>query len=446
MGKPQKAKEKQLRLGIIYPHSAGVDIGSMDMAVSYSGRDGRQCIKEYSSFTEDLHLMGKELQDAGVTQVAMEATGVYWMSVYEILEQYDIEVTLVNARHYKNVAGQKTDICDSQWIHQLQAHGLFRSSHIAPESYRELRTYIHERGIFQKQKSNTLNRIHKVLTQMNIKYQHLINDIEGVAGMKILRRIASGEQDPELILQGLNLKRLKASKEDLQKSLNGLYKTHYIKVLNNHLKAYEFYKEQMLEYEQEIEKLLRSLLPSEFEINPKKSKARKNQYHFNLRDYLDALLGTDLTAIDGLDENTILTILAVTGQDMSKWPTADHFASWLNLTARPRISGGKVLGHQKRFTNNPATQAFRLAAQTMWQHKGTLGHLYRRLSASKGSKKAIKAVARRLAVIFYNMVKKKTAYDPKVVALDQEKIKARKIARLQKEAEKLGCSLNVVAA
>ena len=131
---------------------------------------------------------------------------------------------------------------------------------------------------------------------------------------------------------------------------------------------------------------------------------------------------------------------------MAKWPTAEHFSSWLNLAARPKISGGKVLGHQKRFTNNPATQAFRMAAQTMWQNKGALGHLYRRLSASKGSRKAIKAVARRLAVIFYNMVKKKTKYDPKIVALNQEQIKARKIARLQKEAEKLGCAISIVAA
>ena len=158
------------------------------------------------------------------------------------------------------------------------------------------------------------------------------------------------------------------------------------------------------------------------------------------------MVGIDLTEIDGLDENTVLTIIAITGLNMEKWPTAEHFASWLNLAARPKISGGKVLGHQKRFTNNPATQAFRMAAQTMWQNKGILGHLYRRLSASKGSKKAIKAVARRLAVIFYNMVKKKMKYDPKIVALDQEQVRARKIARLQKEAEKMGCTLQVKVA
>lgn len=446
MNKKQKNKKESMQLGIIYPNSAGLDVGSMNMVVSYQGASQESVVQEYGSYTQDLHAMGQALKSAGVMHVAMEATGVYWMAVYEILEEYDLQVTLVNARHYKNVAGQKTDIIDSQWIHQLQAHGLFRASHIADESYRELRTYIHERGIFQNQKKDTLNRIQKVLTQMNIKYQHLISDIEGVAGMKILLRIAEGIQDAESILEGINLKQLKASKEDLVKSLTGVYKPCYITVLNRHLIAYRFYKEQMLAYEEYIEHLLKKLVPEEATIKPKTSHVRKNQYHFNLKDYLHLLVGVDLTEIDGLDENSVLAIIAVVGINMEKWPTAEHFASWLNLAARPKKTGGKVFGHQRRFSNNPASQAFRMAAQTMWQHKGTLGHLYRRLSATKGSKKAIKAVARRLAIIFYNMVKKKTKYDPKLVALDQEQIKARKIARLKKEAEKLGCSLNIVAA
>lgn len=450
MAKKQKDEQKSKtglgNFGIIHPNSAGIDVGSMNMLVSYQGTDAVSYVKEYGSFTEDLYAMATEMKVAGVTHAAMEATGSYWTALYLILEMHDIQVTVINPAHYKNVAAQKTDVIDCQWIHQLHAHGLLRNSHIADESYRELRTYIHERGIFQKQKSDTLNRIQKVLTQMNIKYQHLISDIEGVVGMQILERIATGNTDAQTILDGLNLSRLKASREDLIKSLTGFYKPHFITVLNYHLRAYEFYKSQMLSYEKEIERLLKKLSPEPVEVPSKTSKARKNQYHFNLKAYLHALVGVDLTEVAGLEENTILTVLSVTGMNMGKWPTAEHFASWLNLAARPKKSGGKVLGHQKRFTNNPATQAFRMAAQTMWQNKGVLGHLYRRLSASKGSKKAIKAVARRLAVIFYTMVSKKTKYDPKIVALDQEQIKARKIARLQKEAEKLGYKLNAVAA
>lgn len=237
MSKKQKNKnkpikrERTLQLGIIYPLSAGIDVGSMNMMVSYPDAENIQTVKEYGAYTEDLHAMAKQLQEAGVTHVCMEATGVYWMAVYEILEQYGFKVTLVNARHYKNVEGQKTDVKDCQWLQQLHAHGLLRASHIADEQYRELRTYIHERGLLQKNKSDTLNRIHKVLTQMNIKVQHIISDIEGVTGMQIIERIAAGETVPEKILEGLKIHKLKADKKDLEKSLKGIFKPWHITVL-----------------------------------------------------------------------------------------------------------------------------------------------------------------------------------------------------------------------
>jgi len=436
-----------LQLEIKHPGAAGIDVGSMSMMVSYPGKDGIQTVQEYDAYTDDLTVMAAQLKQAGVTHVCMEATGVYWMAVYEILENNGFTVILVNARHYKNVAGQKTDVKDCQWLQQLHAHGLLRASHIPEEQYRELRTYIHERSMLQKSKSDTLNRIHKVLTQMNIKVQHIISDIEGVAGMAIINHIANGATSVEAILAGVNTKVLKASNEELEKSLNGIFKPHFIKVLKNHLTAYYFYKQQMLEWEKEIEALLLKMLPAGQEaVAPKKQKARKNQYGFNLKEYLHRIVGVDLTEIDGLDENTVLTIISVVGLNMHKWQTANHFASWLNLAARPNITGGKVTGYQKRFTTNTATQAFRMAAQTMWQQKGPLGQLYRRLASKKGSPKAIKAVARRLAIIFYNMVKKQTAYNPKIVVMDADKINEQKIARLRKEAKKLGCRIEIEAA
>jgi len=446
--KQQKGRPlTNLQLEIKHACAAGIDVGSMSMMVSYPGFDGVQTVQEYDAYTDDLAAMAAQLKQAGVTHVCMEATGVYWMAVYEILENNGFAVTLVNARHYKNVAGQKTDVKDCQWLQQLHAHGLLRASHIAEEQYRELRTYIHERSMLQKSKSDTLNRIHKVLTQMNIKVQHIISDIEGVAGMTIINHIASGETSVEAILAGVNTKVLKASNEDLEKSLNGIFKPHFIKVLKNQLTACHFYKQQMLEWEKEIEALLLKMLPDSREaVAPKKQKARKNQYGFNLKEYLHRIAGVDLTEIDGLDENTVLTIISVVGLNINKWPTANHFASWLNLAARPSITGGKVTGYQKRFTTNAATQAFRMAAQTMWQQKGPLGQLYRRLASKKGSPKAIKAVARRLAIIFYNMLKKQTAYDAKIVAMDADRIRAQKIARLSKEAKKLGCRTEIETA
>lgn len=445
----QQNIENPLHLGIIHPKSAGIDVGSMSMFVSYINTEGKPIVKEFGAYTEDLESLSAELKLNGITDVGMEATGVYWMALYDLLAQAGIVVTLANARHYKNVAGQKTDVKDCQWLHQLHAHGLLRSSHIATDQYRELRMYIHERTLLLKHKADTLNRIQKVLSQMNVKVQHIISDMEGVIGMQILERIASGCSDPESILSGMKLNRLKATKEELVKSLKGNYKPHYLAILRNHLAGHNFYKQQMLVFEKYIEVLLAKLLPAQepsAPIKKKTTKSRKGQYHFNVREYLHRLVGVDLTEIDGLDENTILTILSVVGLDMNKWPTADHFASWLNLAAKPSISGGKVIGSKKSFTNNVATQAFRMGAQTMWQQKGTLGHLYRRLSHTKGTKKAIKAVARRLAIIFYTMIKKQTAYDQKQVVLNEERIRARKLARLQKEAEQLGCRVEILTA
>jgi hypothetical protein len=286
---------------------------------------------------------------------------------------------------------------------------------------------------------------------MNIKVQHLISDIEGVSGMRLLRSIANGVSDPEKLLSLIDVNKLKADKKELLKSLRGVYKEQYILILSNSLKSYDFFKEQMKSYELLIEAVLQKMLPKDKQghiasIKAKTTHVRKNQYTINLKQYLTQIVGNDLTKIDGLDEKSILEIISVTGIDMSKWPTSDHFTSWLNLSPRPKITGGKLIGYSKRFTNNKATQALRIAAQTMWQNKGALGQLYRRLAAQKGSKKAIKAVARRLAVIFYNMVKNKTEFDPSRLKIDTEKQQARRVARLQKEAAKYGLILQRAAA
>lgn len=442
-GEPAGSKKME-RFGILYPRSAGIDVGSMLMVVSYT--DARDVIHlaQFNSFTSSLQELADLLQGEKVEIVTMESTGSYWMALHRILEVRGMKVVMINPSHFRNVSAQKTDINDAQWLHKLLTHGLLRESHIAPASYLDLRHYIHEREVWQDQKSDTLNRIQNTLTKMNIKFQHLISDIEGVSGMELLRMICSGTSDPEKLLSCIDCKRLKASREDLLSSLEGDYRESFIHILVRNLKAYDFFKEQMLGYELHIEQTLKVLAPGIISTK-KQGMVRKNQYHINLTDYLLAILGVDLTAVEGLDEIGLLTILAVTGPDLSKWPTAGHFTSWLNLSPRPKITGGKLVGYEKRITHNPATQAFRLAANCLWQSKGPLGQQYRKLAATKGKAKAIKAVARKIAVIFYNMVLKQEAYDSSKVQQDPEIQKARKIARLQKEAQKLGLTLQNAA-
>jgi transposase len=250
--KKEVLSNDEFRLAIIQQQSGAIDVGSTMMMVSYADQNGEHHLLETSAYTDDLEGLAITLQAAGVQKIAMEATGVYWMALYELLEHYAIEVTLVNPHHFKNVDGQKTDVKDCQWLHQLQAHGLLRASHIAPEAYRELRDYIHERNILQKQKSDTLNRIQKLLTRMNIKVQHLISDIEGVSGMRLLRGIAQGIENAEQLLSLIDVKRLKADKTDLIKSLKGNFKSQYICILKSTLKSYDFFKTQMREYEELI--------------------------------------------------------------------------------------------------------------------------------------------------------------------------------------------------
>jgi transposase len=425
--------------GLVNPHSAGIDIGSMLMVVCFTDQQGIIHVQEFDSFTESLIQLAELLQQHGIEKVGMEATGSYWTALYNILESYGMEIVVANPSHFRNVAARKTDINDAQWLHQLLSYGLLRNSHIAPEPNRELRRYLHERDIYKKQKSDTLNRIQRNLTLMNIKVQHLISDIEGVAGMKLIEAICDGITDPEILLEIIYSKRLKASPEDLLSALKGDYHQQYINILSQTLKTYNFLVEQMVAYETYIEEILQKMLAyNPTPIAKKEGLVRKNQYSINLKGYLLALFETDLTEVEGLDEINLLTILAVTGTNMKKWPTAAHFVSWLNLSPRPKISGGKIIGYERRVNNNPATQAFRLAANSLWQSKGPMGQQYRKLSATKGKAKAIKAVARKIAVIFYNLVLTKEAYDPTRVQPNIEKQTAKKIARLQKEAAKLG--------
>lgn len=235
-----QAAKKMERFALLNPKSAGIDIGSMLMVVSYTDREGMINLREFDSFTSSLYRLAELLQQEGVEKVVMEATGPYWESLYNILEKHGMEMFLVNPSHYRNVSAQKTDINDAQWLHQLLAHGLIRNSHIAPELYRELRQYLHERETYQNHKSDTLNRIQKILTLMNIKFQHLISDIEGVSGMKLLRAISSGISDPETLLARVDVQRLKASREDLLSSLNGDIKNIILTFYPLHLKVTTF--------------------------------------------------------------------------------------------------------------------------------------------------------------------------------------------------------------
>jgi hypothetical protein len=258
-------------LPVVNRHTAGIDVGSMLMSVAFTNSREEELLFETGGFTNDLQELVSLLKKEGVTDAAMESTGPYWYNLYDLLEQAGIAVTLINPGHYKTRAMQKTDIKDCQWIHRYHACGILRESHIAAEEFRDLRDYIHERNKVQTQKSNTLNSMQYILTKMNIKVQHIISDIEGVGGMRLLKAIASGKNDPKKLVAEINLSLYKASEQDFLKALNGFYQPKLVNMLKMKLEEYEFYRAQMLRYETFIEEILAGMSPAETSETPVES-------------------------------------------------------------------------------------------------------------------------------------------------------------------------------
>lgn len=438
-----KKKQIQSELSTINLKVAGIDIGNTAHYAMVSASLTANNIRKFETFSRDLEDLAQWLLDLGIESVAMESTGIYWQNLYDVLESKGFELLLVNARYPKQVSGRKTDVSDSAWIQQLHSYGLLPGSFIPSESTRELRHYVRQRNSLAKQKGQALQRMGKSLQQMNVKLQNVVSKLETDIGMRVVRAIAEGETNPKVLAE-FYLERLKASKEDFEKSLEGNFKSVYIFSLKQSLATYDFLQAQMQECEQEIEKILHQwqtgeVIESEhFKSQKKKRRVRQNDYHFEEKEYLQEVLGTDVLAIPGISGKVALDILSETGTDMSPWKSAEHFTSWLGLAPKNKISGDRLLGHFKSKHKGRANQAFKLAAWSLHSNKSHLGALYRRLSVRKHSEVAVQAVARKLAVIFYNMVKHKTAYRPESAQNYDSKRQERERKILENKAKKLG--------
>jgi transposase len=428
---------------------AGIDIGNEAHYVSVSPRLCADPVRRFGTFTADLEAMADWLVSLGIESVAMESTGIYWLNAFEVLEARGIAVLLVNARYPKNVSGRKSDVSDSRWLQQLHSYGLLPASFIPESAIRELRAYVRQRGSLVVQKAQVLQRIGKALQLMNIKIQNKIARLDSKVGMQIVRAIAEGEQKVE-VLAKFHTERMKVSQADFQAALQGNYRSEHLFVLKQALAAFDFFKAQILECEQAIEQILQKwqtgeeVKPEDFVSQAKTTQVRQNDYRFEVEGYLQAITSVDLLAIKGLSESNLLTILSETGLDMSRWESAKHFTSWLGLSPKPKKSGDKVIGHIRQKHPSRANQAFKLAAWALHSSKCHLGALYRKLSIRKNTGVAVQAVARKLAVIFYTMLKNKTDYQNNSADEYEKKEQERRQKRLEKEAKKLGFSLQKV--
>jgi transposase len=431
----------------INPNAAGVDVGATEFYVCVPEDRAPNPVRVFQTFTYDLLKIAAWLKECGVTSVAMESTGIYWIPLYETLEAAGFEVRLVNAREAKNMPGRKSDILDCQWIQQLHSYGLLTASFRPDKEIVAIRSLVRHRDRLIEGRAVHIQHMQKALHLMNLQLDNVLSDITGVSGMKILRAIVSGERNLD-VLASYRDPSCKNSTEVIRKSLEGNYQDEHLFQLEQSLKMYDFYTTMVQECDQEIKKKYQKLLP---QVNPqvkplppskrKQRKPRKNDPTFDLRTELYKMSGVDLTAIDGCNVTTIQSVLSEIGTDMQPWKTCGHFASWLGLCPHNDISGGKVLKSRTNKTKNRANIALRMAAQGLKHSESWLGAYYRRQRARLGAPKAITATAHKIARIIYNMLKYKKEYVDLGSEHYETQHKNRLIKSLTKKAASLGFEL-----
>lgn len=441
MGKIKTKNEKVKRISqltVINPTVAGIDISDKEMMVAYPINAQQLEIRAFGSFTIDLHTIAKCLKEHGITSIAMESTGVYWVALFILLQEYGFEVCLVNAKHAKNVTGRKDDESDAEWIQKLHSCGLLRASFQPDNMTRTLRSMVRHRKNLVRTSSNYINRMQKALELMNIKLHTVISDIDGKTGLLIVEAILAGERNPE-VLADLRDKRIKTSREDIIKSLEGYWTTEHLFELRQCYQLYCTHRQMIEECDKEIEKQLIEQIASKNEgVIPDIPKSRrkvssKHKVPFNLTAYLKEILEVDVTEVFGISEISTLTMMSEVGTDMTKWKTEHHFTSWLGLAPNTKISGGKVISSRIMKKKHYAGQAFRMAANSLYHSKSPLGDYYRRIKARAGAGKAVVATARKLAIIYYKMVANKQAFNPMAIEDYQKKYKEKKIKQLKKK-------------
>jgi transposase len=432
--------------------AAGIDIGAHSIFVCVGKHDGSTEVREIPTFTADLLAMVDWLKSCGTTSVAMESTGVYWIPPYDILEQAGFDVILVNAYYLKTVPGRKTDVKDCQWIQQLHSYGLLRGSFRPDGECITLRGYVRQRSKLVELASSQINLMHKSLVQMNIQLHQVVSHITGVTGMNIIRAIVAGERDPVALSQYRNYK-CRASENKIAKALEGNFRPELVLALQQAVEAYDFFNTQIAACEQLVEKYLKkydqndkSQSSREKNSNNKcksrrKRSSKKSSYNFDVASKLQEILAIDLTEIPGLNENSIVKILSETGTDMTKWPSAKHFASWLGLCPGNKISGSKLLSGKSKPTANKAAQAFRMAANSLYRSSTALGAYFRRMRGRLGGPKAITAAAHKLAKILYYMLRERKNFQDIGQAAFEQRHQERTITNLRKRAAAAGFEL-----
>jgi len=466
--KQRKELTRQLQsadpgLAVMHPKAAGIDVGNSAHYVAVRPEQDPEPVRRFQCFTADLHRLADWLEACGVETVAMQSTGVYWIPLYEILEARGFEVYLVNARHTKNLPGRKSDVQESQWLLKLHTYGLLNNSFQPTAEIRIARTYWRQRAEHVRGASTCIQRMQKVLTQMNVQLANVISDLSGLTGQTIVRAILAGERDPKKLAE-LSHPQIRASREEIARSLEGNWRSELLFLLKQEMEMFDIYHSRIAECDTELEVHLKSFadnVPSKLregesasEQRPEKVRTSKktnltrkgkttagNRPQFDLRSELYRISGVDLTRIDSINVLVAQTVISEVGLDMSRWKTEAHFASWLGLCPDNRISGDRVLSKGTRHVVNRAATALRIAATTLLRSNTYLGAQYRRLRTKLGAPKAITAMAHKLARLVYRMLKYGQEYVDKGMDHYEERNRLQQLEQLKKKAAKLGLQI-----
>jgi transposase len=440
----KKSKATSGTLPVMRQNAGGIDIGATEIYVAVPEGRAAERVRSFPTFTQDLYALADWLKQCRVETVAMESTGVYWIPLFQILEDRGFEVYLVNARHVKNVPGRRTDVSDCQWLQFLHSVGLLKASYRPEQEVCAVRSLLRHRESLVQMAATHVNHIQKALDQMNLQVHHVISDITGQTGTAIVDAILAGERNP-LVLAKLRHERIKASEEVIAKSLVGDYRPEHLFTLRQSRDAYRNYQKLIDDCDREIRRCLEDFKrpdePGEPAETDLQSKTKTPSAESVLRLELKRVVGVDLTKIPGIRVGIAQTLFGEIGPDLTKFRSASAFASWMGLCPDNEISGGKVLWVGTRKVQCRAATALRMAAQSLHHSKSALGDFYRRMRAKLGAPKAITAAAHKLARIIFHLVTMRQEFDDSRFAADQLRHHKREEARLRAKAKTFGFQL-----
>jgi len=441
----ERPRNKPKGLPIVNDRAAAIDIGSRFHVVAVPPELCDAPVQTFLAFTAELERMADWIVSLGIKTVAMESTGVYWIPTYEILEARGVDVILANARESRAVPGRKSDVNDAQWLQRLHACGLLRPSFRPSGDIAALRAYLRLRERHLDYAAAHIQHMQKALTFMNLQLHHVVTDVSGATGMRIIRAIVGGQRDPS-VLATMRDRNCKSSVETIRAALVGNYQPEHVFALQQALALYDFYQARVDECDAQIERTLGTLtadkpVPQEPLTKARSRTQQPNALSFDVRTLMYQLAGVDLSQIHGIGPYLSVRLVAECGTDLSRWPSAKHFTSWLTLSPGCKVSGGKVLSSHTRKTTNRVAALLRLAAVTVGKTNTALGAFYRRLAARIGKAKAVTATARKIAVLFYSAMRFGMKYvDPGADRYEQ-RYKERVIKQLHRRAAELGFSL-----